>query len=141
MPAPTATDEFILQLALQRGVLLPGQIDAARALARAGASTEVGVPASIEILVQQGVLTRRQIAELLAAEFRMPMAPDLATIRVTGDTLELVPRALAVRHRLLPVAREGGVLKVAIADPLDTDGVDALAHIVSLPIQPVVATA
>ena len=53
----------------------------------------------------------------------MPMAPDLATVRITGDTLELVPRAVAARHRLVPLSRENGRLRIALADPLDTDGI------------------
>jgi type IV pilus assembly protein PilB len=78
---------------------------------------------------------------MLAKEFGMQMAPDMANVRVTGDTLELVPRAIASRYRLLPLQRDGNTLRVAVADPLDTDGIDALSHIVKLTIEPLVATA
>jgi general secretion pathway protein E/type IV pilus assembly protein PilB len=70
----------------------------------------------------------------------MPMAPDLVNARITGETLEMVPRAVAARHRLLPLGRDGHKLRVAIADPLDTDGIDALGYIVKMPIEPMVAT-
>jgi type IV pilus assembly protein PilB len=143
-PAPgsfTAADDFIIQLARDHGLLHPAQIDAARAMVTAHTDATSTAPRVLDMLIAQGSLSARRVAELLAAEFGMPMAPDLANIRITGDTLELVPRAVAVRHRLLPLARESHKLRVAIADPFDTDGIDALGYMVKMPIEPVVATA
>jgi type IV pilus assembly protein PilB len=137
----SAADDFTLQLAVERGLLQPAQLDAARAIAAAHTGGTEPTPRLLDVLVQQGALTSRQVAELLANEFGMPMAPDLTNIRITGDTLELVPRAVAVRYRLLPLTREGGRLRIAIADPLDTDGIDALSYMIKVPVEPVVATA
>ena len=138
---PTAADDFVIQLALDRGLLSSVQVAAARALIARHTDLTVAAPRLLDTLVGQGALNSRRVAELLAAEFGMPMAPDMSAIRVTGDTLELVPRAVAARYRLVPLHREGNTLQVAIADPLDTDGIDALGHIVKLTIEPVVATA
>ncbi len=144
-PAQSAADDFVIQLAVQRKWLDQTKVDAARAVtarsrsdAPTGSTTPVRV---IDILIAQGAITARRVAELLAQEFNMPMAPDLATVRVTGDTLELVPRAVAARHRLVPLSRENGRLRIALADPLDTDGIDALGYIVRMPVDPTVATA
>ena len=131
----------MVQLAIDRGRLSESQVAAARAVVAGHTDLSVPAPRVLDVLAQQGVLSNRAMAELLAAEFGMAMAPDLATVRVTGDTLELVPRALAARYGLLPLAREGNTLRVAIADPLDTDGIDALGYISKLTIEPVVATA
>ena len=142
-PAAAAADDFIVDLALERGVLQPAQVAAARALLSGPAGTPDASGASarvLEVLQRQGVLTSRQVAELLAAEFGLPMAPDLANLRVGADVLELVPRAVASRHRVLPLAKENNRLRVAIADPLDTDGTDALGYLVKLPVDCVVAT-
>jgi hypothetical protein len=120
----SAADDFVIQLALDRGLLSPAQVEAARAVVAGHTDLTVPTPRVHEVLVQQGSLTARSIAELLAAEFGMAMAPDLANVRVTGDTLEVVPRAVAARHRLLPLSRDSQTLRVAISDPLDTDGID-----------------
>ncbi|MBI4624961.1 MAG: Flp pilus assembly complex ATPase component TadA [Verrucomicrobia bacterium] len=136
-----AADEFVIQLALDRGLLPPAQVEAARAIVASHTDLTKPAPRLLDVLVGQGALDSRRVAELLAAEFSMPMAPDLANVRITGDTLELVPRAVAARHRVLPLAREGGKLRVAIADPLDTDGIDALGYLLKMPIEPMVATA
>jgi type IV pilus assembly protein PilB len=147
IPAPppssftAAADEFVIQLAKDRGLLQPTQVDAARALMAGQSRGENAVePRLLDVLIHQGVLSSRKVAELLATEFAMPMAPDLASARITNDTLELVPRAVAARHRLLPLGREGNRLRVAIADPLDTDGIDALGYLVKMPLEPMVAT-
>jgi type IV pilus assembly protein PilB len=136
-----AADDFVIQLAIDRGLLQPAQVDAARALAAGHASESANPTRPLDLLVQQGALSSRRVAELLAAEFGLQMAPDLTNARITGDTLELVPRSVAARHRMLPLGREGHKLKIAISDPLDTDGIDALGYIVKMPIETVVATA
>ncbi len=142
-PAATAftaaADDFVIQLAQERGLLRPAQLDAARALLPADPGA-AGAPRLLDVLIRQGALSSRRVAELLADEFGMVMAPDLANVRIAGDTLELVPRAVAARHRLLPLAREGNRLRVAISDPLDTDGIDALGYLVKMPLDTVVAT-
>jgi len=138
--SPAAGDDFVVQLAVERRLLHPAQVDAARAIVAAHQDSATPTPRVLELLVQQGVLTSRKVAELLAAEFGMQMAPDLTNARITGDTLELVPRAVAAKHGLLPIAREGNKLRVAISDPLDTDGIDALGYLVKLPIETVVTT-
>lgn len=138
---PAAADDFVIQLALDRALLTSAQVSAARALVAGHTDLTTPAPRLLDTLVGQGAINSRKIAELLAAEFGMPMAPDMTNVRVTGDTLELVPRAVAARYRLLPLQREGNTLRVAVADPLDTDGIDALGYMVKLTIEPYVATA
>ncbi|MSU22912.1 MAG: type II/IV secretion system protein [Opitutus sp.] len=140
-PTPTATDDYVIQLALDRGLLAVGQLEAARAIVAGHTDLATPAPPLLEVLIGQGGLSARGVAELLAAEFGMQMAPDLGNIRVTGDTLELVPRAVAARYQLLPLSRNGQILRVAIADPLDTDGIDALGYMLKLTIEPLAATA
>ncbi len=137
LPSTAAADEFVVRLALNRGWLRPEQVQAAEAaLAAAGPARPAGLLAR---LAEQGVLAERQVAELLAAEFRLPLAPDLASTRIPKDALALVSRALAAKYRLIPLQRDGDRLRVAISDPLDTDAIDALRHEVPVPLDLVVA--
>lgn len=66
---------------------------------------------------------------------------NLEDIRIAAATLDLVPREIAIRHGVLPLARHGRRLTVAIADPLDTDALDTLAYLTQLEIEPVEAAA
>src|SRR3989442_155782 len=101
-PTTAAADDFVIQLALDHGMLAAVQIEAARALVAGHGDFSTPAPRLLDVLIKQGAITSRRVAELLAAEFGMAMAPDLTTLRVTGDTLELVPRAVATRYHLLP---------------------------------------
>ncbi|MEY4941536.1 MAG: hypothetical protein RIQ93_3271, partial [Verrucomicrobiota bacterium] len=143
MPPPAGAgaqaEELVLRLALARGVLHSAQIEAVRA--KLTGSVDSPAASVLNSLIADGAIDHRRVAELLAAEFGMGLAPDLANIRVPADALELVPRAIAARHRLLPLGRENGRLRVAIADPIETDGIDALGYLLGIPIEPLVATA
>ena len=57
-----AADEFVIQLAQERGLLRAAQLDAARALlpAEPGAS---GAPRLLDVLIRQGALSSRGVAE------------------------------------------------------------------------------
>ncbi|MEY2878369.1 MAG: hypothetical protein RLZZ15_749 [Verrucomicrobiota bacterium] len=140
-PTSAAADDYVIQLALDRGLLGPVQVDAARALVAGHTDPTKAAPRLLDTLIGQGALNARRVAEMLAAEFGMPMAPDMTEVRVTGDTLELIPRATAARYRVVPLSRDGNRLRVAVADPLDTDALDALGYLLKMPIDPVVSTA
>ena len=141
LASASAADDFVIQLAAERGLIDADQVASARAAVAAHQDLRTPTPRLLDVLIGQGALNARRVAELLAAEFGMAMAPDLVNIRVTGDTLEAVPRAVAARYRLVPISRDAHTLRVAIADPLDTDGIDALGYMTKLVIEPVVATA
>jgi general secretion pathway protein E/type IV pilus assembly protein PilB len=98
-------------------------------------------PRLLALLVADAGLDLRRVAEFLAADFGLPLAPDLGVVRVSGEVLGLVPREFAARYKILPFAHEGRVLKLAISDPIDTEAVDNLGHMLKLTIEPHVATA
>ena len=64
---------------------------------------------------------------------------DLGLFHVPGEVLRLVPRELAMQHTLLPLGLEGRTLRLAVADPLGTEGPDSLAHLRQLEIELVLA--
>ena len=72
--------------------------------------------------------------QALLAEWLQLARADLAQVRPAADVLGLVPRELALRHRLLPLSRTAHTLRVALADPRETEGTDDLAHRLGLEI-------
>jgi type IV pilus assembly protein PilB len=138
--APGA-DEFIVQLALERALVAPAAVERARSQIAEHADLVTPAPRLLALLVADAGLDLRRVAEFLAADFGLPLAPDLGVVRVSGDVLGLVPREFAARYKILPFAHEGRVLKLAISDPIDTEAVDNLGHMLKLTIEPHVATA
>ena len=137
----TSSDDFVLQLAVDKGVLTKGQINAASVQLAAHNNPNSAPPSLVEALIASRVVDARQLSKLLADEFGMPLV-DLPALRVPNvDAMALIPRSLATRYNVFPIAKEGGVLKLAIADPLDVDSIDSLSHVVKLTIEPCVAPA
>ena len=134
-------DEFIVQLALERTLVAPAAVERARRQIAEHADLVTPAPRLLALLVADAGLDLRRVAEFMAADFGLPLAPDLGVVRVSGDVLGLVPREFAARYKILPFAHEGKVLKLAISDPIDTEAVDNLGHMLKLTIEPHVATA
>ena len=70
-----------------------------------------------EILVEQGVATRVQIARVLAQQHELEYL-DLEPSSIEADVVGLLPESLARRYNALPVRMlEDGSLLMAVADP------------------------
>ncbi len=134
----TPDDDFAVQLAREKGFLRDEQIAAARDAIASHTDLATPTPRMLDWLIANGVIEPRRIAKLLAEEFGMPTV-ELGAVRVSGDVLTLVPRPIAARYGMMPLARVGATLRVAVSDPLDTDGIDSLAHLTKLAIEPFVA--
>ncbi|MCS6243174.1 MAG: Flp pilus assembly complex ATPase component TadA [Opitutus sp.] len=137
----TSSDDFVLQLAVDKGVLTKSQINAASVQLASHSNPNIAPPSLVEALIASRVVEARQLSKLLADEFGMPLV-DLPALRVPNvEAMALVSRAFATRYNVFPISREGGVLKLAIADPLDVDAIDSLSHVIKLTIEPSVAPA
>ena len=136
----TAADDFAIQLALRKGVLREEQVAAARSVIDGHADAATPAPQLADVLATHGAIEPRRLAELVAAEFGLETV-ELDSRPIPSELLRLVPRAFAMRHRLLPLSRAGRALRVAVADPLDSDGIDSLAHLLGLTVEPVLVLA
>lgn len=135
----TSADEFITHLIVERGLVAPEIVDAARKSLQDDIS-DPDKPRKdvVTLLAEDGHVDSHQVTALLAEEFGMAMV-DPGPIKPTEEALKTMPRSLAVRYHAFPLSRDGATLKVAIADPLDMDGVDSLSHVLQLSIEPCVA--
>lgn len=66
---------------------------------------------------------------------------NLAKYKVDTDVLKVIPEHLARSYRVMPLAKMGMVLTVAMVDPFEVFVLDNLKIITKCNIQPVVATA
>ncbi|MBI3615879.1 MAG: type II/IV secretion system protein [Candidatus Omnitrophica bacterium] len=57
------------------------------------------------------------------------------------DLLKLIPARLVIHYRVLPVAKEGGTLFVAMAEPVNTKVLDELRMLLRCPVQATVVSA
>ncbi|MBA3850072.1 MAG: type II secretion system protein E [Opitutus sp.] len=127
----TNAEDFLLRLALDRGLVTAAAVDAVRQTGSAGSTEE---------LVASGALDRQALARAVAEEFGLPFV-DVAGWRIPADALRGLPRSFAVRHKVCPLALSDGVLQVAVPDPLDLSVVDAVGHAAGHPVKLCVAPA
>ena len=83
-----------------------------------------------EALVNLEICTQEQVTRALAIHFQLPFA-NLGKHIIAQDIIDAIPKEVALEHRIVPVARKGRTLIIAMADPLDFFTIDNLRFILS----------
>jgi len=66
---------------------------------------------------------------------------SLSGCEVDADVTRLIPKRVARQYTLLPIAKSGDRLQVAVADPLDVVALEDVALLAQCPVEPVLAPA
>jgi type IV pilus assembly protein PilB len=90
-------------------------------------------------LIGLGFITEENLIKTLAHQLRINFV-NLKEERLDPSLAQLIPDKIARRHLVIPLAKMGQVLMVAISDPLNIFALDDLAFKTGLEIEPVVAT-
>jgi type IV pilus assembly protein PilB len=122
------------ELAVSTGAITPAQL----ALAQQERNERGGRIG--EALVALGFLGESQIADLVARQYGLPSVNDLDALEVPAEVLALVPRDHCEKHAVLPLARRGAALHLAMADPTNVFAVDPIQFRTGLRVKPVVAS-
>lgn len=107
----TTADDPLMQLALERGLLRPG-----------GSAPP----------------DRAALARAVAADFGMDFV-ELGDRAIPADVLAALPADFVRGRTVIPCGRQGGVLQVAVGDPIAADVIDSLAYAAQEPVQVVLA--
>jgi MshEN domain/Family of unknown function (DUF6982) len=91
-----------------------------------------------EVMVEMGLATRKMIAIALAIQYNVPFV-DLSAQSFDPRLKILVSRDTAATHLCLPLSVQQGVLTLAICDPTDLAGRDAVGQATGLTTVIVVA--
>jgi type IV pilus assembly protein PilB len=117
---------------IRRQVLGPDQLEEARGLAeQTGAKIQ-------DALVKLNYAQPEEIMSAIA-EFHGMEYVKLADMTIPPSVIELVPESVARENVVLPMAQEGGTLKIITSDPADFDTLQKLQFILNKDIQPVLA--
>jgi len=92
------------------------------------------------VIVRLGYAAEEQVLRFLAERLGLQYVRDVERL-LNPDVLQKVPSEFALRHQILPLQQEDGVLVVATADPLSVSALDDLRLLVSGEIRPVLAAA
>ena len=132
-------DDDALKLALERGLLTPTQLSAARRQLKHD-NPPAGRPPLLDWLIEQGAIDAWAIARLLGEKHGLPIV-DLRLIQVTPAALVALPQPWAEHYNVFPFPREGATLRVAVSDPFDTEALDSIGQVTGLTVEAAIAPA
>ena len=90
-------------------------------------------------LIELGYISEQSLATFLAVQLKLPAAGAGDLDSIAQAALDLVPKDLAQKYRIVPISVSGKKLSVAMADPTDLRAIDDLAFRTGHLIQPMVA--
>ncbi len=93
------------------------------------------------ILVDMGIVSERQLARTLAQHWGMPYTELTEGDSVDPEVARLVPPYLAQRHGVVPIARKGNRLMVAMSDPSNVVAIDDIRLLTGLDVEVRIASA
>jgi len=93
-----------------------------------------------QILVEMGACTENDITRAIGAQLGMPFV-DIEDMEIPPDVVEAISPSMAQAYNVIPIAREDGVLTVAMANPENIMALDDLKFLLGEPeIRGVVTT-
>ena len=90
-------------------------------------------------LVKTGAIEAAKLTDFLSKQYGVPVV-NLRDIQIEPAIIKLVPYEIAKKHLLLPLARSGASLMVAMADPSNIYATDEIKFLTGYTVEPVVAS-
>ena len=125
-------DDYILEILLETGLITKSQLERAR-------NDRKGEETVIDMLINQGALTQEDVTRALAGHAQMEFV-DLTALTISQDVVEMVPREIAKRFKVIPIVLLETGLMIAIGDPLNFDTFDTLHHLLHRDLEFVCST-
>ncbi|MDP3790284.1 MAG: type II secretion system protein GspE, partial [Candidatus Omnitrophota bacterium] len=92
-----------------------------------------------DILINNGFIDRKDLMVVLSEELGIPPI-NLSRYKIDPSLIQLVPRKLAYRYKIIPISRMGNLLTVAMADPLNVFATDEIKSLTGFQIGILVTT-
>ena len=106
---------------VRKGIIGPDQFKEAQGMK--------GLPAE-EALVKLTYATPEQIMKAKAEQHNMDYV-DLNEVEIPPGVVELIPESLARENFVMPMAQEGGSIKVIMHDPLNFEAIEKLRFVLN----------
>jgi len=90
-------------------------------------------------LVKLGYISEEKLASFLSKQYNVP-AINLSEYKIDPSVIKLIPMEMARKYLILPVARVGATLTIAMADPSNVFAIDDVKFMTGYNVEVVVAT-
>ena len=89
-------------------------------------------------LIRLGYLTEEKLVTFLSRQYNVP-AVNLADYKIDPSILKLIPLEIARKYLIMPVARVGATLTIAMADPSNVFAIDDVKFMTGYNVEVVVS--
>ena len=93
-----------------------------------------------QVLVEREMISEDEMAFALAMQLKVPFI-DLSDYEITGGVIEAIPEEVCRKFICIPIEKQGNLLHVSMADPLDLNMMKEIRFITGFNIQPAISTA
>ncbi|MBI4764152.1 MAG: type IV-A pilus assembly ATPase PilB [Deltaproteobacteria bacterium] len=93
-----------------------------------------GQPKIGNLLIQKGFIDEETLLLFLSKQFGLPII-DLSRLEFDPALVDIIPDNIARKYEILPIAKEGPTLKMAISDPSNIFALDDLKFLTGSNIQ------
>ena len=90
-------------------------------------------------LVKLGVLSEKELVEFLSQHFGVP-AIDLSRVEIDESVIKIIPADVARKYTILPVAKVGAKVTLAMIDPTNVFAMDDIKFMTGYNVDPVVSS-
>ena len=87
-----------------------------------------------EALAEMGYADAEDITKSLAEQYDFQVVNPMAA-SIPEDVINCVPKNIAKKHNIVPVARQGELLIIAISDPLDIGTLEDLRFTLNINVE------
>lgn len=91
-----------------------------------------------DLLIEDKIVTEQQVCKALEKQLYIPYI-DLDTVQVPEELSQIIPEEMAQSNMVVPIEKEGRFLTVAVADPLNYQGLKDISIATKLKVKPVIA--
>ncbi len=92
----------------------------------------------IKLAVQKGYVSEEDMTVSIGRVLNTPPI-NLPRLSIPSEVVELIPRDLAINHKIIPVARLENQLFLAMADPLNVLALDDVRRLTRMDVIPLIA--
>jgi type IV pilus assembly protein PilB len=90
-------------------------------------------------LARLGILSEKEITNFLSQQYRVP-AIELSEYEIDEEVVKLISKDIAMKHRVLPIARVGSSIILAMVDPSNLNAIDDVKFLTGYNVEPVVTS-
>ena len=91
-----------------------------------------------DLLIEEKYVTEQQVCKALEKQLLIPYV-DLDDLKLPDDVGSLIPEEMATNNQVVPIEKEGRFLTVAIADPLNYQGLKDISIATKMKVKAVIA--